>query len=206
MVSPGRAATLATAVFVLASGHAVAAGERQLTWRLAGGSCFPVNPQLLTDLHTAGLSFQGGAGVWLPVGVRVYLAYDFNSLFADEPSVKDYVEARDPTFNASSAVDANPTRIHTALAMAFVPLARSVAARPFALAGIGWMWAKVGDITYPDGRLGGGRDAGFAMALGGGIDFRAGYDINVFVEAVWMAGFTEDNTTQVVPVRIGVYH
>jgi hypothetical protein len=67
------------------------------------------------------------------------------------------------------------------------------------------MWVQTGDITYTGGTLGGGKESAFATALGGGVDFRAGPTINVFIEAVWYVGFTEDNTTQILPVRVGIY-
>jgi opacity protein-like surface antigen len=201
----GRAALLAAAVFAFLTGTSYAAGERQLTRRLAGGSCFPVHSELLTDLHSSGLNLEGGVGALLPIGIRVYGAYDFNSLFVDEQGVTEYVESQDPSFDTGSVVDANPTRIHTAMAVAFVPLTKTVAAKPYVLCGIGWMWVSAGDITYSGGTLGGSEDSGFATALGGGIDFRAGPTINVFVEAVWYVGFTEGNTTQIIPLRIGVY-
>jgi hypothetical protein len=205
MISFGRAAVVAIASLAVAIQSSEAAGERQITWRLAGGTCFPIHSELLTELHTAGLNLEGGLGVHLPAGLRIYGTYNYNSLFADEQSVTEYVDSVDPSFDTSKTVDANPTRIQTAMVVAFVPFTGAVAARPYVIGGGGWMWVNMGDITYTGGNLGGGGDSGFATALGGGIDFAAGPTINVFVEAVWYVGFTENDTTQIIPVRIGIY-
>jgi opacity protein-like surface antigen len=207
MTPIGRAAVaIAAAALATASDGSHAADEYEFTWRLAGGASFPVHSELLSDLHTSGINLEVGVGAMLPLGFRLYGTYDYNTLFADEEAATQYVESQeDPSFDTSNTVDANPTRIHTVMAWAFLPVTKNVAAKPYVVGGIGWMWVRTGDITYTGGTLGGGEESAFATALGGGVDFRAGPTINVFVEAVWYVGFTDDNTTQIVPLRVGVY-
>ncbi len=205
MNKAGRAALVAAVLVVFATGHVRAAGDHAFTWRIAGGSCFPVNPERLRDLYNTGLNLEAGLGSTLSHGIRVYGAYDFNSIFADEQAVTDFVASQDPSFDTSSTVDSNPARVQTFMALAVVGLTQNVSAKPYLVGGVGWMWLRNGDITYTGGTLGGGSESGFATALGVGVDFRAGYTMNVFVEAVWFVGFTGDNATQVVPVRVGIY-
>jgi opacity protein-like surface antigen len=205
MIKAGRAALIAAVIVVSVTGFVRAAGDRAFTWRIAGGSCIPVNPEQLQDLYNTGLNLEAGLGLTFSHGIRVYGAYDYNSIFADEQAVTDFVASQDPSFDTSSTVDSNPARVQTAMALAVVELTRNVSAKPYLIGGVGWMWLSNGDITYTGGTLGGGTESGFATALGAGVDFRAGYTMNVFVEAVWIVGFTGDDATQVVPVRVGIY-
>jgi hypothetical protein len=201
----GRAALVAAVITASATGIAGAAGDHAFTWRIAGGSCVPAGPEQLRDLYNTGLNLEAGLGSTFSHGIRLYGAYDFNSIFADEQAVTDYVASQDPSFDTSSTVDSNPAYVHTAMALATLALTQNVSAKPYLVGGLGWMWLRNGDITYTGGTLGGGSESGFATALGAGIDFRAGYTMNVFVEAVWFVGFTGDSATQIVPVRVGIY-
>lgn len=206
MRPPSPLVALAAVVWGFAVDPSPAAGETGLTWRLAGGSCAPVHSGLFRDLHTSGINLGGGAGALLPAGLRLFGTYDFNSLFADEESAAEFVQSQDPSFDTSQTVDANPTRLHTVMGVAFLPLTGAGSARPYVIGGVGWMWVRAGDITYSAGQVGGGEESGFATALGGGVELRAGPALKVFVEAVWYVGFTPGDTTQIVPVRVGIYH
>jgi hypothetical protein len=201
----GRAALVA-AIVAFAAGGARAEDGVEWSWRLGGGTTFPIHSERLRDIHATGINLEAGLGVRAPYGFLVFGTYDFNWMFVDENGVTEYLESLDPSFDPGSPVDSNPTKIQTALAQAVYPFTSSVVARPYAIGGLGWMWVRGGDISYTGTTLGGDDESGFATALGAGIEFRVGPTLNAYVEAAWTVGFTGGETTQIVTVRIGIYH
>lgn len=198
-------AALAAAFALLAvPSGASAESEVELAWRLAGGTTFPVEPGGFRDLYTAGLNLEVGLGVLVPRGIRLICTYDLNSFFVNESAVTERVRSVDPSYDPGQPADSSPGRIHAGLVQAVVPVTGSTVAAPYAIGAIGWMWVRSGDITYPDGKIEGKNQTGFALALGLGVDFRVARDLDAFLEAAWSLGLTSGDHTQYSSIRVGI--
>ena len=177
----------------------------QWTWRLAGGSSIPVSPEWFDRVHSAGLNAQAGVGARISTRVSLVAAYEFSRMFVDETGVTEYIKAQDPSFDPGDPVDSSPTTVHSIIALAVIPLTASTVARPYLTGGVGWMWLRPGDITYTGDKLDRNNESAFSLALGGGLEAPVSPSLGVLLEAVWNVGFTEEETTQSVAIRIGVY-
>jgi hypothetical protein len=199
-----RQTALAVAFLLLSSSNTFSAENTEKSWRLGGGAAIPVSPDRFKDVHSFGFDFHVGLGVKLARGFHVLAVYDLCRLFVDENGVTDYIESIDPTLSPGDPVDSSPTNVHTAMVLAVVPLTSSDSARPTVIGGVGWMWLQQGTISYSGGDLGGGNESAPAVTIGVGVEFEIDYNLRAFVEAAWMVGFTDDQSTQWVPVRFGV--
>ena len=195
---------LAVMVLMLLASSASSAENYEMSWRLGGGTAVPVSPDWFENVHSFGFGFQAGLGIKLQRGLHVLAVFDLYRFLVDENGVTEYIESLDPSHSPGDPVDSNPSNVYAAMAMAVLPLTSSNLAKPIVAGGIGWMWLRSGTISYKGGDLGGGEESAFAVTLGAGVEFTLDYSLRAFVEAAWVVGFTNDDATQLVPIRFGI--
>lgn len=205
--SAGRTVRVSIVITILlfAASAARATEGRELSWRVGGGLAYPIAPDFFKNVHSVGVDVQGALGARVPLGFDLLATYEFTRFFVDENEVTDYIKSLDPDYDPGDPVDSNPTILHTVMAQAVVPFTLSQEIWPFLVGGVGWMWVRGGDVSYPDGKLGGKNESAFALTLGAGVAFYVSPSLTASVRLAWVVGFT-DESTQLVPVLVEISH
>lgn len=152
-----------------------------------GALQLPLNPEAFKDGWKMG--FGGGAGVRYSITPVIGLVgeFDYHFFGLDAPSGSDLSGADASIIYASGGIKLRP-------------MGNSENAwQPILLAGGGFYHLKTTDLKQGGANIGGGGDEStFGAHVGGGIEF-----IDAFVEAVYIIGFTEGESTGHVAFRIG---
>ena len=170
------------------------------------GISFPAGPDEFSDYWKMGFNLGGGIGYPLTPNFVLIGYFDFNSFkFDDDAFLEDYGLG-----GSGLSVSGGEASVITLSGNLKINLQTSSSqARPYLIGGIGLFKLSVSDMTIYD-RFGGfaktegDSETAFSVLLGAGIDFAVGERMDLFFEGKYAIGFTEDESTQVLPIKLGL--
>jgi len=195
-----RIAILGVVLLGLASPSAVA-GITDPHVLVHGGLVIPTAPNSFAD--RSNLGFGGGIGLGLTlISPLVILGQvDFTTFGLDEAGYRKL----NPDISAGSRVRGGEiSLVYASLGLRLNLPAHPASIRPYLIAGAGY-FRYAGDAVNVDGTERGFRtEDTTGVHGGGGLDVLLGPFMHVFFEAVFIAGFTDTDSTGYLPVRTGI--
>ena len=189
----------------VAIANASAQGTNKPEFYANSGISFPTGPDEFTDYWRMGFNFGGGIGYSVSPNLTLVGYFDFNNFrFDDDKFLRDYGfsgygisisggEASIITLsgNLKATLQTSPSSLH-----------------PYFCGGIGFFKFSIGDVTVyePGGSATaeGDSESAFSVLFGAGIDFVIGKRMDLFIEGKYAIGFTEDGSTQMFPIKLGI--
>lgn len=211
MIAAGRCAlALALAGLTVAAAAPVRAQDDLLLSVQAGGAA-PVAPPEFPDFWNLGWSLGGGVGFALTPEWEVTVNAQYSRFGADEngqiedllitgPSGTSEIASLDGRSAGALALTAD-ARLH------WRTLAAPVS--PYLVFGAGFFSLATSDAviravdpSFPEIQLEGETDSGLAATTGAGCRWRVGEGRYLGVETIYVIGFTEGASTQILPLRV----
>lgn len=197
--------TFSIFLLLVTTANILAQGTNKLEFYCNSGISFPAAPDEFTDYWRMGFNFGGGIGYSVTPNLTLIGYFDFNGFrFDDDKFLRDYGfsgygisisggEASIITFsgNLKATLQTRPSQV-----------------RPYFCGGIGLFKLSIGDVTVygPGGSATaeGDSETAFSVLFGAGIDFAIGERMDLFIEGRYVIGFTEDESTQMFPIKLGI--
>ena len=208
--APFRAAIAGLALaWVAPSG---AAGEGMLAV-VDAGAAFPVAPPEFPDLWKVGWTVGGGVAVILSPRWEVATTAHFQHFGADEAAHVDALLLSGPGgVSEIASLDGHDARtLSLTSEMRFHFRAADDPVAPFLSFGAGYFQISTTDaVVVPvDPSLAtvpipGDTDSALAATVGGGVRLRANDTLRVEVRSAYTIGFTEQSSTEYLPLRVGL--
>ncbi len=174
-----------------------------------GGVSIARAPDFFTDFWGVGMSFGGGGGITIGDSKQsaVLFSIDYSRHTMNEGKL--LAAAGIPAGQDLSL--SGGTLIHLNVLGNFRHNLKSVdeGASPFVIGGVGISRLSASDITV----AGGGQvvtepiddsSTKLGISFGAGVDIPAGEKFGIFIELKYGIGFTENESTQTLPVRVGL--
>ena len=205
---PRLVAVFAACLSIILSNKPATAQSRNIV-SLCGGISIPLKPDLFNDYWGAGYSIGAGYGHFLnarqTVALQTWLNYSSHPLDEDELLKAVGGVGSDVSISGGSA-DILTIAVNLKVSTGSV----DSKAVPYLTAGAGLFRLSASDATF----VGSGQTISQEFGEAEhkiGLSFGAGLNLNltdrsgIFVEAKYEIGLTEDETTQYIPLRIGVF-
>ena len=197
---------ISIAIILLTSYDAQAQYDKKSTYYINSGFSFPSAPDGFSEFWKLGFNF--GGGISYPVTKVFWFRgyYGFNNFGFDEDAVlKDL-----GLVGSGLEIDGG-----TATAMQgtgnlkiVLPTSPDSKAKPYFTGGIGFMRFSTSDVKIAlqgdSDTIDGDSETAFSIDFGAGLDITINEKIALFVEGAYTIGFTEDESTQYLPIRIGI--
>jgi len=170
-----------------------------------GGISFPAGPDEFTDYWRMGFNFGGGIGV--PVNPNLtlvgYVAYN-TFRFDDDKFLRDYGFA-----GYGISISGGEASILVFSGNLKANLGPGGQVRPYLCGGGGFFRLSLSDITVyavtgESETVEGTSETAFSILLGAGIEIPIGARMDLFAEGGYTIGFTEDESTSMFPVKLGI--
>ncbi|MFN8178919.1 MAG: outer membrane beta-barrel protein [bacterium] len=203
----------AVALLVAAAWPASASAEDFLLY-LDAGLSIPAAPPELPDFWNPGLSLGGGVGVRLSPFWEIATDVHYQRFPADERAQIDGLLLSGPggvlPIQSIDGRDAEATAILTEVRVH--PGRAGARVDPFLAFGAGYFQISTTDATVTPApssgvdpiTIVGDSDTALAAAIGGGLQIHAGTGWRVVLDAIYTIGFTEQSSTEFIPLRVGV--
>jgi opacity protein-like surface antigen len=172
---------------------------------LSGGFSLPMEPAAFSDYWSAGYNVGTGAGYVFNerVSFAGYLTYN-NFAFGEDDFLRDFGFA-----GLGVNIDGGSASIISVsgnLKLAVAPTLARVS--PYVIGGMGFSHFSIDDITVSDAvssvTLPGNSESAFAILFGGGVDIPTSPTLAIFLEAQYAINFTDVESTQYFPFRVGM--
>ncbi|MEX1274282.1 MAG: hypothetical protein WEE20_00015 [Bacteroidota bacterium] len=192
-------------VLILCSTATVAQEWSPLSFTVAGGASLPTKPQAFADYWSLG--FNGGAAVgysvaraWTLVG-----SVDYNYFGFDEEQFLKALGYEDAGLHTSGGAASILT---LSGGIKYALITREDSESPYLIGTVGFFRVTSSDITVSDDQSSvtfpGDSENAFALLFGAGVDIPSGSNINFFFEGKFGIGFTKNESTTFVSVKVGV--
>jgi len=180
--------------------------DNKTAYYINSGLSIPSAPDGFSDWYKVGFNFGGGISYPLTDVFSLRGYYAFNSFkFDEDPFLEDFglsglgIEIDGGSFTIIQG---------TANLKISLPTSPDSKANPYFTGGIGFMRSSIGDITatFVGGSLSqdGDSETAFSIDFGAGLDITINGKTALFFEGTYTIGFTEDESTQYFPIRIGI--
>lgn len=169
------------------------------------GVSFPIGPDEFSDYWRMGYNFGGGMGI--PVSSNIILIgyFQYNSFrFDDDEFLQDW-----GLTGYGISISGGEASIMTISGTIKATLGQTpLPMRPYLCGGVGFFKLSIGDITVYDGYSSetaeGDSENAFSILFGAGVDFTIGGRIGLFIEGQYVIGYTEGESTQIFPLKVGI--
>jgi hypothetical protein len=173
------------------------------TWKpkmlIYGGVGLPSGPDSFTDSATLGLGGGIGVGLFVLPALMLQASVDYTTFGVDEEGLRERF-ARPP----DTLVIGGETSTFYASASVRFDLLSLPLVRPYVLGGAGFFRILPDDVQFDNVLVELEPENTVGFHGGVGVDVSLGPLINVFAEAIYVAGLTEDQATSFFPFRAGL--
>jgi hypothetical protein len=178
------------------------------------GLSIPAAPPELSDFWNTGFSFGGGFGIRPSAFWEIATNVHYQRFPADERGQIDALLLSGPggvlPIQSIEGRDAEATAILAELRVH--PGHPGSRVDPFLAFGAGYFQVSTTDATVtpaPSSGLGpitivGDSDTALAASVGGGIEWQAGANWRLVLDSIYTIGFTEQSSTEFLPLRMGL--
>jgi opacity protein-like surface antigen len=169
------------------------------------GFSIPSAPNEFSDYWKTGFNIGGGIGFPIIRNLRFQVDLEYNSFAFDEDTFID-----DLSYGGTGiSISGGTASILTAAVnlKALIPTG-SYSKTPYLIGGVSFFALSISDGTVRYEQytrtIGGDSDPAIGLSLGAGISFVMNPNMNIFIEARYGIGFTEDEDTQYIPFKVGL--
>jgi opacity protein-like surface antigen len=169
------------------------------------GFSIPTAPDEFSDYWKTGFNIGGGIGFPIIRNLRFQVDLEYNSFAFDEDTFID-----DLSYGGTGiSISGGTASILTAAVnlKALIPTG-SYSKTPYLIGGVSFFALSISDGTVRYEQytrtIGGDSDPAIGLSLGAGISFVMNPNMNIFIEARYGIGFTEDEDTQYIPFKVGL--
>jgi len=172
---------------------------------LGGGIALPMSPSSFSDFWSMGYSFGGGLGYAFSPSLAFVGQVDYNNFALDGDAILEQSGFGGMGISISGG-SASIFSISGNLRANLIPTPNSLS--PYFIGGIGYATVSTGDFTLSGGGQsiteGGFSESHMSVLFGVGLDIPASEALDVFLEGKYGIVFTEDQTSNYIPLRAGV--
>lgn len=197
--------SLITLVLLLFSATGWTQTEKNFDLYFSGGLSFPSKPQAFADYWKMGLNFGGGLGFDLSPSISIVGFVDYNNFAFDEKGLLQSIglSGSGVLINGGSA---SIFTISGNLKILFNATPRVTTA--YFIGGAGFFSVSTADVkvTYQgvSASVKGESESALSFHLGAGIEVPVGETTNIYVEGQYGIGLTKNESTNYIPVKLGV--
>jgi hypothetical protein len=178
--------------------------SRKIEVHLTGGISFPSQPKVFTDYWSFGYNVGGGFGYKFSTIFSSSIIVNFNSFpFNDGKFLRDLgIEG------TGIEIDGGSVRILTVSVSVKARLTENYnSIIPYLIGGLGYFTISTGDIKlsygYQTETTKGESESAFSFLFGGGVEIAVGANKYFFIELNYGQGFTKEDHTGYIPLKIG---
>jgi opacity protein-like surface antigen len=206
MIKPIKVITvLITVIIFLRNNYSQTNSEIQnIEVHLIGGISFPSQPEIFTDYWNFGYNLGGGLGYRFTPIFSASVLFNFNNFpFNDDKFLRDLgIEG------SGVKVDGGSTIIITVTAVAKARFTESYnKLSPYLVGGIGYFSITTSDMKLSYGfqseTIESESESAFSFLFGGGLEVPIGINKYFFIELNYGQGFTKEDHTGYIPLKIG---
>jgi hypothetical protein len=172
---------------------------------VGGGIAFPMSPSGFSDFWGMGFSFGGGLGYAFSPSLAFVGLVDYNNFALDG----DAILAASGFGGMGISISGGSASIFSVsgnLKANLIPTPNSLS--PYFIGGIGYSTVSTGDFTLSAGGLSitesGFSESHASILFGVGLDIPASEALDIFLEGKYGIVFTEDQTSNYIPLRAGL--
>lgn len=174
---------------------------------LNSGVSIPAAPDAFSDYRKMGLNLGGGMGYPLTSNLTLQGYVDYNNFTFDE---ERFLADRGRLGERGVSIDGGAATILTISGNLKVSVPSSTARiAPFFTGGVSFFKRSISDVSISGTRFKVEFDdidsaTAFSIGFGAGLDVNLSDHVALFIEGKYAIGFTEDESTQYVPVKLGL--
>jgi opacity protein-like surface antigen len=179
--------------------------EKVNDFYISGGLSFPSGPQVFSDYWKMGFNVGGGFGFPLSTSVSLIAIVDYNNFSFDE---EGFLKAFGFS-NYGLSITGGSASIFTVNGNIKILLNTTPnTTSPYIIGGLGFFSLSTSDVTVSGSggsvNVAGDSESAFNVQFGLGIDIPTSSTMNVFIEGRYGIGFTKEENTSFLPIRIGL--
>jgi len=178
---------------------------RKATFLVNAGFAVPSAPEVFADYWKTGINVGGGIGFLLERNLQFQGIVEYNNFAFDEDGFLNALGIS----GSGVAVDGASASIVTASANLRVLLSTgSASTAAYLIGGLSFFRLSTSDATVSyignSVTIPGDSETAAGVSFGGGISFEMNPRLDLFVEAKYGIGFTEGESTQYLPLKVGL--
>lgn len=185
---------------------ATAQEEKKLVLSLSGGLSFPSQPQDFSDYWNMGFNVGAGIGYSFSPSLSLGGSFDYSNFSFDADALLHKAGFAGYGISISGG-SASIITVHANLKFSLIPQGASVS--PYLLGGLGFFSLSASDVKVSyqglNATVSPGSESAFSIHFGAGLDIPIAQTTDLFLQLAYGIGFTEDKSTNYLPVKSGVF-